>query len=952
MTPERWKKITELYQSALDVETRERRDFLARACGEDTTLLREVQSLLNADADAGDFISGQAYMKVGDLLEENDVTLTAGQDLGHYKIVRKIGVGGMGEVYLAADTKLNREVAIKTLPLFYALNHDYLKRFQTEVKASASMNHPNVATVFSVEEIDGLPFFTMEYVEGRPLSAIVKDGPLPIGAFLDTFIPLADALAHAHRKGVIHRDIKPGNILVQPDGTPKVLDFGLAYLDRAEHERSVTGSSLTLPGQVLGTPAYMSPEQAEGREIDQRSDIFSLGIVMYEAITGKRPFQGDNYASIISKLLGSEPVSVTEIKPETPFLLARLIHRCLEKTRRKRFQSMSEVRVILEEIKAAVEAGISMDPHSADRILRGRRKMRWPVLIVPGGFLVAIAIILGYFYFYGMGGEVPFRVEDFSFRRLSQSNDIVYAAISPNGKSVAYNTIDGDGDRSLWIRMVEDKTTLRLMEPIDAHYWGGLTFSNDGGHIYFITAKKAAKRGTLYRVSALGGSPRKLVDNVNDLGSVSPDDSRVLLVRYLDKMQLISANAVDGGGEKTILTAGPNIKFKDPQFSHDGKSIYFIKFREDKGEEYWSLVQIPAEGGEERVIISEREPALNELVVLKDGNGILMNAVDPISNLTQLYYVSSDGSSMVRITNDLNVYFGISASDDGRTIVAAQRIDAKDIWVGEGGRLSDYRRITSEPTFYLSLTWTPDGRILYDSVDNNRPHIWIMNADGSGRQQLTPDTSNDLKPAVSIDGSQVFFVSERSGESKIWKMGIDGTSPKMLIDVAGAVEDPVVAPDGKLLYFTWTRTDKRVIGKYLFSDGTFSEFDTFSEGRWALSPDGTKIAYSFYDSATEGYKVGIKTLQSSEPESVLDISPINVLMWTPDGKGLLFMDFTGRDRFQSTIWRIDIDGGSPVPYVSSASESTYKLAIAPDGKRNAVVTRRLLTDAVMLTRRN
>jgi Tol biopolymer transport system component len=613
---------------------------------------------------------------------------------------------------------------------------------------------------------------------------------------------------------------------------------------------------------------------------------------------------------------------------------------------------MSEVRVILEEIKAAVDAGISMDPQSADRILQGRRKVHWPLVIVPGGFLVAAVVVLGYLYLFGLGAVSPYKVENFAFRKLSQSNDVVLAAISPNAKTVAYNTIGANGDRSLWIRLVDDKAALRVIDPVDAHFWGGLTFSEDGGYIYYITAKKDAKRGTMYRISTLGGSPRKLIENVNDLGSVSPDGKKILFVRYLDKMQLMIADSADGSGEATLLTGGANIKYRDPQFSSDGEFIYFIKFRDDRGEEYWSLVEIPAEGGDERVIIPEQKARMNEIVVLKSGEGLLMNAVDPQSNLAQLYYVDASNGSSTRITNDLNIYFGISVSDDGKTIVAAQRVDAKDIWVGNGARLSEYQRVTSEPTFNSSLTWSPDGKILYDSVDNNRPHIWIMNADGSNRQQLTPDSSNDVKPAVSVDGKYVYFVSDRSGESKVWRMNIDGTSPKMVLDEPGATEDPIVGPDGNTLYFLWTTKDKRVIAKLELSTGTVSVIDQARDGGWTLSPDGTRVAYRYYDPVKEGYSVAIRPVDSKDPEKTIDISPVDVFMWTPDGEGLLFLDFLSKDNDLSTVWRRDVGAGQSTPYLHSESDLIYKLAISKDGKRNAVVTRRLVTDAVMLTRRD
>lgn len=952
MTPERWKKITEVYHSALEFEPGAREEYLRRACGEDTTLRREVESLLDADASAGDFISDNAYRHVGEILGDQEVTLTEGKEIGHYTILRKIGIGGMGEVYLAHDNKLNRDVAVKTLPLYFAFNTDYLRRFQTEVKATASLNHPNVATVYSVEEVDGIPFFTMEYVEGEPLSKLFKNGPLGIELFLDIFIDLAEAFSHAHRKGVVHRDIKPGNIIIEPEGSPKVLDFGLAHLDRKEHDRPATASSITMPGQVLGTPAYMSPEQAEGKPVDQRSDIFSLGIVMYEAITGERPFKGGNYASIVSKVLKDEPVSVTDLKPSIPFLLSRLIKRCLEKSPRKRFQSMDEVRVILEEVKAAVNAGISMDPSSADRMVTGRKKGRWQYVIVPAGFLAAAAIILGFLYFGSTSTGNKYRLENFSFRRLSQTNNVVYAGVSPNGASVAYNTIEPNGDRSLWIRLAEDRNALRLVDPQDVHYWGGLTFSNDGSQIYYITAKKDALGGTLSRISAIGGAPRKLVDNVNDLGSLSPDGSRLLFVRYRDRMSLVSADAVDGGSEKVILTGAENIKFRDPQFSPDGTRIYLIKITETKSEESWSLIEIPADGGEERTIIPARRPRISEVVALKDGSGLLLNAVDPESNLAQLYFVDPSTGTQTRITNDLNEYFGISVSDDGNTVVAAQRIDAKDVWVGEGSDFATYKKITTEPTFHLTLEWTPDGRLIFDSVDNNRPHIWIMDPDGSGRQQLTPGESNDTAPTVSHDGSHIYFTSDRSGENEVWRMNIDGTDPAMLVDRPGVTENPVVSPDGKAVYFECRQGDRAVLCRLDLVNGSITEREFLGAGRWAISPDGSRVVYRYFDEQKGRPMVGVRAVDGDSDELTFEISPINVFMWAPDGNGLIYKDLDSGDDSLTTIWYRDLRGGEPVPYVSSGDIELYRIAVSRDGIRKAIATRKLLTDAVMLSRRD
>ena len=360
MTPERWEQITEIYNSALELDSVERGVLLETLCANDESLRREVESLLHANSEAGDFIAETVVKDFASLMNVRDAASLKEKTLGHYKILSRIAVGGMGEVYLAKDTRLNRDVALKTLPLSLSNHPDYLRRLETEARAAATLNHPNVATIYSVEEIDGNSFFTMEYVVGRTLDAFIGENGLELKIFLEWFIQISAALSHAHEKGIVHRDIKPGNIMITANNVPKVLDFGLAQIDKTK-TGDVRALRITHPGQILGTPSYMSPEQAKGKQIDYCSDIFSLGVVMYEAITGERPFQGDNYASVVSELLNKNPRPIAELKSDTPFLLALLITRCLEKEPRKRFGSMHEVCVLLEEIRAAVESGTSTE---------------------------------------------------------------------------------------------------------------------------------------------------------------------------------------------------------------------------------------------------------------------------------------------------------------------------------------------------------------------------------------------------------------------------------------------------------------------------------------------------------------------------------------------------------------------------------------------------------------
>ncbi|HEX8734316.1 MAG TPA: protein kinase, partial [Pyrinomonadaceae bacterium] len=941
MTPEKWEQISEIYHSALEIDSSERRRaFVEEACADDESLRREVESLLAANSELGDFIAEPVVKDIAPLLTlENAPSVSlAGKSLGHYRVVSRIGSGGMGEVYLAKDSKLNRSVAIKTLPVSLSSDPNHLRRFQTEAKAAATLNHPNVATVYSVEESGGQPFITMEYVAGKSLDAFIPSGGLELKTFLEWFIPLSDALSHAHEKGIIHRDIKPGNIMITAEGVPKILDFGLAQIDKAAGAAAEDLSTLdmTEPGQVFGTPSYMSPEQAEGRAVDHRSDIFSFGVVMYQALAGERPFKGDSYAAIVSELMTKEPRAVSEIKTETPFLLSRLVMRCLCKERRKRFQTMREVRAILEETKAAVEAGGSLKSSSLRFLKSKAENSRRVRIFAPLVLLAIFAASFALYSFFQDKPQPPVSFENITLRKLSQTNNVLFAQVTPDGKSIVYYTLDENEGRTLWIRRVEDKNALLLLPSQPVQFWGGITVSPDGTQVYYISAGKDARHGTLYRISSLGGAPRKLIETVNDLGSLSPDGARVLYVRYGEnRMQLLSANAADGSDERVIHSAGANYIFRDPQFSLDGKSIFFIKFERIDGEEFWSMVEIPSGGGAERVILPLRKPRIGEIAVLKDGSGLLVNATDANSNLQQLFHVSLPDGIETRVTNDLHSYFGVSVSSDGKTIVTAQRNTARDIWTVSVAETSNARKLTIESNVNSNAVWTPDGRVVFDALDNNRPHIWIMNGDGSGAQQLTPNDSSDYEPRVSPDGRFIIFTSRRTGETKIWRMNIDGSNPQLLTSVSGATYGPAITPDGQTVLFQWMRENRRILGRVPLAGGEITEQELYSPNTnlFAVSPDGKQVAHVLYDEANKRYRVRVRPIERDESLSVFDITPTNFLLWTPDGKGLLYRENEPSRASSSIVWLQPIAGGEPKQFLSVKPDQIFNLSLSNDGKQ-------------------
>jgi serine/threonine protein kinase len=948
MTPEEWEKVSEIYHAAAELDGDARSRFLDERCGGDKTLLREVESLLAASSEAGDFIAepvGGSF--AAEVLRGNG--FSSGETIGHYRIVSRIGTGGMGEVFLADDTRLGRQVAIKTLSAMFDGDESFLKRFRNEARAAASLNQPHVATVYAVDEHAGRPFIALEYIDGKTLDELIPERGVDVRTFTQWFVPVASALAHAHDRGVIHRDVKPGNIMITKEGVVKILDFGLACFRRSGDRHINAETELTAAGQLLGTPSYMSPEQARGEEVDHRTDIFSLGVLMYEAITGQRPFQGDSNAEIVSNLLKSDPPAVEALNPTIPPLLSRLIGRCLQKRRRDRPQNMSDVCEVLEDLDLPPQP-MPLNRSFSQRFYRQVRSGRvWPNLLGAG---IVLLLALGGWLYFSRDGGPPANFRNMAIRRLSQSSYVVFAAISPDGNSLVYNTIEDNGNRSLWIRRLEDHNSLRLVESQPVEYWGGLTINRDTSQVYYITADRASAVGTLYRISALGGTQRKLASGVNDLGALSPDGKRLLFVRYEDRMRISSVNSDDGGDERVIREedqAPENLIFRDPQYSADGRYIYYSRMDRVDGVEWWALVRIPAEGGDETVVLPRRKERINEIAVLNDGTGLVVNTADAVSKLSQLFYVSLPGGEPTRLTNDINSYFGVSVDRSGRSIVAAQRYDERWIWVGDAADPEDARSITPESNVNRLAEWTPDGRLVYDAVDNSLPHIWIMNADGSGRQQLSSNDSGDQHPRVSGDGQFIVFTSNRNGYDQVWRMNIDGSNQVLLAPVEGVTSWPRFGADGRTVFFQWTRGNQVKLGKVAIDDGSVTEVERFGDSAWAISPDGSRVAYVMRDESAARNRLAIRRLDEAEPEMVLDSSPIYLLRWRPDGNALYVRERNAGENPYATVVEYDLITAKRRIFLSTAPNYVIDLTFSPDGKRIATVRGHLSTDAVLLT---
>jgi eukaryotic-like serine/threonine-protein kinase len=815
--------------------------------------------------------------------------LSAGTKFGPYEIQSPLGAGGMGEVYRARDTRLNRTVAIKVLPVHLADRPELRERLEREARAVASLNHPHICTLYDIGREGGTDYLVMEYLEGETLAARLAKGPLAVEQLLQYAIEIADALDKAHRKGVTHRDLKPGNIMLTKSGT-KLLDFGLAKLQQemapanAQMSQLPTANApLTAQGTIVGTLQYMAPEQLEGKESDARTDIFAFGTVAYEMATGKRAFDGQSQASVISAIMTSQPAPISSLQPMTPPALERVVKRCLEKEPDERCQSAKD---LTDELKWIAEGG-SQAGTAAPVVAHRRRRERTAWALAGAGLLCAAVLALVFARLY-LNQPKP-NVARFLFSPPPEVTDWGLPSVSPDGRLVAFVGVSNKGIRQLWLRPI-DSVAAHLLPGTEGAYIP--VWSPDSRYLAF------AASGVLKKIDVAGGPPQVLTQGIG--GTASWNSDGVIIFNSQGTLWKVS----QAGGTPSQLTTLDQslgeVAHYYPSFLPDGRHFLYSSRRLVPLGKDWACVG-SLDSKETKCLMNTDSPAVYSpqgyLLYLRAG-ALVAQPFDAHRMLT-----TGDAVPIAQGVLDFSASAnGVLAYTAGSSAEAEFQLQ----WFDRSGKKLG---TVGEPAVYSNPALSPDGtRVavgIRDSGTGNR-NLWILDLKRGTASRLTFDSGDDLNPVWSRDGSQILFSSAQMGTRDIYEKAASGLGDSQPVFKSKDQQKSVTdwSPDGRYVVYDLTAAPTSLWILPLFGDRKPIPFvqGNFGARQARFSPNGRYIAYASQE--TGNYQIYVQTFpQQGGKWQVSTVGGLNP-EWRSDGKELYFLSDAG-------LMAVDVDTTRP-----------------------------------------